>query len=140
MAHPRSFNIGLVLLWVSIGLQALKEFIIYFSYNAVLGSWLLSVAAAVPVASVALLAYYVSKGKNWARIALLIGFLIFLLPRGLLGSIPVIMSWLNGVPDGADWQILVSSGLAATAAALQTAALLVFFSKPSSRVFVRAGP
>lgn len=138
MDRPPIFKIGLVALWVSIGFEIVATSIIKATYH--FGNDLFSsVLTFMPLVLLAFLAYRISSRKNWARIFVLIWFLVLILPSSFIKGVPAVLSLLSDSVSGSTWQVLVPSALVATSAVLQAFALYIFFTKPSSLLFRQHG-
>jgi hypothetical protein len=133
MNRPSIFRVGLLALWISIGLGTVGISIIL--NDNYLGNDPWSVITFIPSALLAFLTYRISIRNNWARICFLIWFLVLTLPSGVVRSIALISLIIHSgfQPD------MMSFVLAAAtvSAVLQAFAIYVFFTKPSSLLFKR---
>lgn len=134
MDRPKLVSAGLVALWISISFQALSTFILSSMLFFVVDLFSV-VLISLPFIVIAFLTYKVSTGKNWARISVLIFFLVFVLPNGLIKSIPFVLSLTNYSAVGIHWLLLLASAFIAVAMLLQLFSLYTFFSKPGSHYF-----
>jgi len=121
---PREATLATNLLWTSLGLGLINS-AFQFSYlktQAPVGFIL--VVAGLTLAVMALLVYFISQGRNWARITFLVLFLIGLIP------------WFPQLVDTFSRSTL--SGLLTVAqVVLQVVALYLIFSKPGAGWFAK---
>lgn len=124
---PKSITLAMALLWASLALGLAK---FAMSYSSLAATPNLKVTLAVLGATLAvyiLLIVMMSKGKNWARIAFLVLFLI-----GLVPSLPTLLADFARSP--------LIGGLGLGDVVLQAWALVLVFTNPGKTWFRKPAP
>lgn len=120
--RPRSVGIAVTLLWASLFVGVVKVLMDFSYLRAVARADLISFVIIFTFALIVFLIFRISAGKNWARIAYLVLFVI-----GTLPTVPIVLGEFSRSP--------VAGVLSVVQVGLQIYALVLLFTKPGSGWF-----
>jgi hypothetical protein len=139
MSTLKNLKSALFSLWASICLQAISAYLAVTYVLTFRGS-IDILLVAMPTLLFALLAFKISQYKNWARSTFLWLFLIFVVPNGLLKSIPFVAGLLTGQLGAIAWYFQFMSTLVFLGLLLQSFCAYVLFTKPVATQFKSQKP
>jgi hypothetical protein len=122
---PQSVALAVKLLWASLGVGVVKAFLYQFKHAAAGSEAITYAVLAATLAIIAFLIFKIAAGRNWARIAFLVLF--------VLGSFP-----MAGVILGEFASAPFMGALSVAQIGLQAYALYLLFTQPGSAWFRKA--
>jgi len=124
---PKSVGIAVILLWASLAIGLIRALMAFFGASTAAPAGYANLVLVVAFALIAFLIFMISAGKNWARIAFLVLFLV-----GLLPMLPLILDEFSRSP-------LVGT-LSTAQIVMQVYALFLLFTQPGASWFRKTTP